>query len=259
MLNGRELLSLLDSDLLEYSNNLDSPEKEVNAWRALCNLHERLTLLMLHAQRQEARHPDVSEHFTRIKKELTKIEKGLLPVLKATKPDASLLRETTDAHMATPVLSPEEKQVAAEIQRNFLANGGRVELNAGDPMLDPIMRGFHAGEENGRWSGPFTSSAIILPVQQLRKIGADTLRLRLSLITPEEMEDIKILLDLDLIDASPYVRHEGRDVVISFKDFDADADRIVITYKRTQSIGEDSRLLGFMLNQIIVEHGNAGQ
>lgn len=258
MSNGRDLLAMLDSDLLEYSNNLDGPEQAVNAWRALCNLQERVSLLALHAARQGARHDSAAAQFDNVRRALSGIETDLQAVLQTMRPDDNALRATTDAHEAATARNAGEEALHADILRGFVANGGQLELAAGDSSLDPILRGFHPGEVNGRWSGPFTTSAILLPLQKLRRAGVGMVRLRMNLTQLYDITEFRILFGADLAEDAAPVRVGSTEIVVDIDALETDADRLVINCKRTRHIGDDKRLLGFMLGKIILEHAHVG-
>lgn len=254
MLTGHDLLSQLDSDLLEYGNDLAPACQKVNAWRALCNLHERLTLLALHADRGAARNPSVSPHFQEVHTALAAIEARLRPALKATKPDAGILNQTLVPKAIAPPVDAAVAGAFARIERDFIANGGRLDLDPGDAAFDPILRGFHAGEAGGRWTGPFTTSAILLPLQKLRAIGANTIRLAFQPVDNQTPATSKFMLGLDLIEDPSVIRATKTEAIFDLRACDHDADRIVLNCKRTRTIGADPRFLGLLLSKIVLEH-----
>jgi hypothetical protein len=253
MLNGRELLELIDSDLLEYSNEMDCAESDVAGWRALSNLLERVSMLRLQAERLRFRHQGHEEPIAATEAELRLIEQSLEARIAAARPDAAALSralEIGDKAAKETELSSEVRTFLLKLKLLLVAEAGRAAISAGSPELDKLLKGFHPGEPDGRWSGPFTSSAIMLPAQGLKRIGVRRVILNMHYI---DTATLKVLFGESLDQFPEAVTLDAENVVIDLDYITQDSDRVLLTLPRTRRIGADTRMLGLRLRNIIFE------
>ena len=254
MSNGRDVISLLDSDLLEYSATFDQAGQKVNAWRALCNLHERMALLELHSKRMATRHPAMAEQIEAVGAGLSQLCQDLEKVVEQTSPEAGQFTVTNATSEDEPVRPPLEAETVARICAAFSESSEPLELPLNTTEITPILYGFHAMENIGRWSGPSTTSMIALPLEALRNAGVARIRLCLKFTSSYGIQTVKILFGRDLVEYAEAVSVSGEDIVIDLDKIDKPADRIVLSMKRTHRHGKDPRQLGVMLEKLVLEH-----
>ena len=253
MSSGRELLDLLDSDLLEYVSELETAEVDVYDWRAICNLLERVSLLRLHAERLRQRHPRKSEVISRCEAEFALIEEILEKDAASTRPAASVIKRALDAGdkvSSLAALPDGAAQFLAALPRRLVANAGMLSVPAGAPELDDLLVGFHHGEPGGRWSGPHTSCVIALPLQALKRAGVARMTLIFHLT---EMSTVSVLFGQELELIPEAVEAQGNRISLLPERVEQDHDRILLTVPRVRKIGPDQRWLGLRLERIEFE------